>query len=420
MSKSDDNDISFAFERLSLCTDANENASHTNALTENIFQAIDIIRNKKRKRPDTKSLFEFIKKNDNSNITESQLNDSIDKLIELKLIYNKKTDQGLDSFYKTTEKDNETPLDLSYLAESTHSDTPEEETFCNLSKISSHPSIPNIKNVNTPVEKTVNTNEDKTSHEKHMLKTEAKISALRSFIDCEISEIDKKVNSFSETLNQILKDLEKMQKDHTLLLRENTEFLKNELKSKDEIIKCLIDTQTLSLDSLKTTRINQDLVQEKVPDKAHEKVQEKVEKNQVNHNTYNRESDKKKTLILGNLSSFVTYNDIMGFFGLNATKYLRENCKLDFPMNPQTGKNKGCAYLTIPAHVADEIIKLNNIELKGQQIVMEDAQIKPQRPHSNQNNFLSPNRFGSFLNEDFSYDDNQQTRNSLVISFANK
>ena len=70
MSKSDDNDISFAFERLSLCTDANENASHTNVLTENIFQAIDIIRNKKRKRP-----------------------------------------------------------------ELTHSDTPEEETFCNLSKI---------------------------------------------------------------------------------------------------------------------------------------------------------------------------------------------------------------------------------------------------------------------------------------------
>ena len=174
MSKSDDNDISFAFERLSLCTDANKNASHTNVLTENIFQATDIIRNKKRKRPDTKSLFEFIKKNDNSNITESQLKDSIDKLIELKLIYNKKTDQGLDSFYKTTEKDNETPLDLSYLAESTHSDTPEEETFCNLSKKFSQPSIPNIKNVNTPVEKKVNTNEDKTSNEKHMLKTEAK------------------------------------------------------------------------------------------------------------------------------------------------------------------------------------------------------------------------------------------------------
>ena len=339
-------------------------------------------------------------------------------MIELKLIYNKKTDQGLDSFYKTTEKDNETPLDLSYLAESTHSDTPEEETFCNLSKIFSHPSIPNIKNINTPVEKTVNTNEDKTSNEKHMLKTEAKISALTSLIDCEISEIDKKVNSFSETLNQILKDLEKMQKYHTFLLRENTEFLKNELKSKDETIKSLIETQTLILDSLKTTRINQDLVQEKVPDKTHEKVQEKFEQNQVNHNTYNRESDKKKTLFLGNLSSFVTYNDIMGFFGLNATKYFRENCKLDFPINPQPGKNKGCAYLTIPAHVADEIIKLNNIELKGQQIVMEDAQTKPKRPHSNQNNFLSPNRFGSLLNEDFSYEDNQQTRNSCNDQFC--
>ena len=69
-----------------------------------------------------------------------------------------------------------------------------------------------------------------------------------------------------------------MQKGNTLLLRENTEFLKNELKSKDEIIKSLIDTQTLILDSLKTTRINQDLVQEKVPDKHMKKCKKKSKK----------------------------------------------------------------------------------------------------------------------------------------------
>ena len=35
-----------------------------------------------------------------------------------KLIYNKKTDQGLDSFYQNMEMEDEAPLDSSYLSES--------------------------------------------------------------------------------------------------------------------------------------------------------------------------------------------------------------------------------------------------------------------------------------------------------------
>ena len=42
-------------------------------------------------------------------------------MINLNLIFNKKADQGLDLFYKTTEKDDKMPLSLSYLTESNHS-----------------------------------------------------------------------------------------------------------------------------------------------------------------------------------------------------------------------------------------------------------------------------------------------------------
>ena len=42
-------------------------------------------------------------------------------MINKKLTHNKKTDQGLDSLYKNTEIDGETPLDLSYLSESKNS-----------------------------------------------------------------------------------------------------------------------------------------------------------------------------------------------------------------------------------------------------------------------------------------------------------
>ena len=39
-------------------------------------------------------------------------------MINLNLIFNKKSNQGLDSFYKITEKDDDIPCDLSYLTES--------------------------------------------------------------------------------------------------------------------------------------------------------------------------------------------------------------------------------------------------------------------------------------------------------------
>ena len=41
----------------------------------------------------------------------------------------------MDSLYKNTEIDDETPLDLSYLSEPKHSNNFEEDTFCNLSQI---------------------------------------------------------------------------------------------------------------------------------------------------------------------------------------------------------------------------------------------------------------------------------------------
>ena len=46
--------------------------------------------------------------------------------INLNLIFNKKEDQALNSFYKTTEKEHKIPFDLSYLTESNHSSVNEE------------------------------------------------------------------------------------------------------------------------------------------------------------------------------------------------------------------------------------------------------------------------------------------------------
>ena len=153
MTQSDDNEISFAFERLSLDPEPNDKNKSKFTHTKKVFEAIDILRNKIKKRPDTKSINELIKKNYNISISESEMENFIDEMINKKLIYNKKTDQGLDSLYKNTEIDDETPLDLSYLSESKDSNNFEEDTFCNLSQIFSQQFIPQAKDLETLLDK---------------------------------------------------------------------------------------------------------------------------------------------------------------------------------------------------------------------------------------------------------------------------
>ena len=118
-----------------------ETRKHGNELKEVItpfktknFTAIEILRKEKKKRPDTKSIFEYLKKNDETtDISENQVEEYLNRMIKLNLIFNKKTNQGLDSFYKTTEKNEEIPLDLSYLTESNHSNIGKEISQYNLS-----------------------------------------------------------------------------------------------------------------------------------------------------------------------------------------------------------------------------------------------------------------------------------------------
>ena len=115
-----------------------------------IYTVIEILRREKKKRPDTKSIFEYFKKNDETtDISENQVEEYLNQMIKLNLIFNKKTDQGLDSLYKTTEKNEEIPLDLSYLTESNHSNIGEENSQYDLSEILSQPAIPIEQNIQT-------------------------------------------------------------------------------------------------------------------------------------------------------------------------------------------------------------------------------------------------------------------------------
>ena len=76
---------------------------------------------------------------------------------------------------------------------------------------------------------------------------------------------------------------------------------------------------------------------------------------------------------IGNLNLGIKENDLVEFFRLNTTKYLRQTCSLSMPMNDKTGLSKGYAFVSAPKHVCDELLKLNEVNFHGSQIKIKEA-----------------------------------------------
>ena len=81
---------------------------------------------------------------------ENHIEEYLSQMINLNLNFKKKADQGLDSFYRTTEKDDEISLEISYLTESNHSNIGEKNSQYDLSEILSRWVIPTETNIQTP------------------------------------------------------------------------------------------------------------------------------------------------------------------------------------------------------------------------------------------------------------------------------
>ena len=76
---------------------------------------------------------------------------------------------------------------------------------------------------------------------------------------------------------------------------------------------------------------------------------------------------------MGNINNDLNIKDLIELFGLETTKYLKENCSITMPINRKTGKNKGIAFVLSPDHVHNELLKLNGIEFHGKSLVLEEA-----------------------------------------------
>ena len=90
-------------------------------------------------------------------------------------------------------------------------------------------------------------------------------------------------------------------------------------------------------------------------------------------------------------------------FGLKSTEYLRQSCSIEMPIDRNTGKSEGFAFLKAPPHVSDELIKLNSFEFQKQSIRIENARASRQMRHYNRFSINQQNaKLNSCINKDSS------------------
>ena len=75
---------------------------------------------------------------------------------------------------------------------------------------------------------------------------EVKFSALKGYLDCEISSLNSKVDLFIESLKETITKVEKSDNNNMEILQESTRFLQKNLLAKSDITKSLTKTQTVN------------------------------------------------------------------------------------------------------------------------------------------------------------------------------
>ena len=76
---------------------------------------------------------------------------------------------------------------------------------------------------------------------KHISKLEARLSAVKSYVNCEVSILTNKIESISNDFEKRINTLLEKEKSKLEILQQNMILLQNESLSKNKIIKSLIE-----------------------------------------------------------------------------------------------------------------------------------------------------------------------------------
>ena len=292
-----------------------------------------------------------------------------------------------------------------------------------------------------------------------MLKIEAQLSALKSYVDCELSTLTSKIDAFSDSLKHALANLQNRESNHanTDRLQQSITSLENELRSKDKIIQSLLETQNTLTNSLSTLKAKQpepiiDLSHQqqrqhqKYLHQYHHHQQHQMDKQQQSQKQQPSEQfqkslssrqqkqqglgnqkqfilgqDELDTLYVGNLSEDINESDLFELFELHSTNYLRDNCDVQILLSENTGKKRGFAYIKVPRHVSDELLKLHGLGFKGKMLVIEKAKTPPKAKNINGvNQNICPQTQTSQLDSDPESRPLQRIKNSYRNTVINK
>jgi len=83
-----------------------------------------------------------------------------------------------------------------------------------------------------------------------------------------------------------------------------------------------------------------------------------------------------KRIFVGNLGNNVTTDDLVQLFGLSKSDFLKKTCSLELVTWKQNDKSKNYAFVSAPAEIYEELVKLNGIEFYGRQVKVEEARPK--------------------------------------------
>ena len=131
-----------------------------------------------------------------------------------------------------------------------------------------------------------------------LFQIEAQLSALRSYVNCEITSLHSKIESISQSLQITLKVFQERENKTNEIFHQNMTFLQNDLLTKNEIIKSLTETQTTILEALSSFKSNQQCQgnqtnllacqkQHKSPPPTPSKQQKPTHYNDKSHSKYN-------------------------------------------------------------------------------------------------------------------------------------
>ena len=279
-------EIDAAFKNLNISSkDKNKNESITSdelfLFKPKILQAIEYIR-EKRKRPDTNAIYEHLKKTEASNIDKETIGNIISELINQKILEYKKSAYG-NSFRLITDKEKDTLDEITSPDNIDNIDKNDNQsdsviyintqpfTYRNEKDITQEISpirepVINL-DVHNPLAQPIRETEPVTNPDLHtplpsnkkdhfqqdqqqiINRFETQISALKSNLKCKVSTINSRLDLLSEVIENKVNVLSDQCKNIEVL-QDNIKFLQMELKTKNEIINNLLDTQSAIAESL--------------------------------------------------------------------------------------------------------------------------------------------------------------------------